>query len=68
MHGNAPFISETLNSISKIELVDFEAHIVLDSASEVVQKKVEYFKSQQDRVVILDSRQPAIVSALNLGI
>ena len=68
VHGDAPFLDETLISISKIDYFDHDTHIILDRSSLKVKAKVEKFKTEQENVVIHESNRPGIVAALNLGI
>jgi len=68
VYGEANYISEAvISTLDNIELGD-ELIILLDRISENTKAVVEYFASKDERIVVMNSPEPGISSALNLGI
>jgi glycosyltransferase involved in cell wall biosynthesis len=70
IHGEGPFLSETLSSIKNQDFNSsrFELVAILDRPGTRVEQEIELYAEQNSNVNILKSSTPGIVSALNLGI
>ena len=68
VYGEASFICEAIiSTLDNIELED-ELIVILDRTSENTKAIIEDFASKDGRIVVINSEQPGITNALNLGV
>ena len=68
VYGNAPFLDETIRSCATSQEISFNLFWVLDRPSTNVRKKIEDFSARHSYSQVIESNEPGIVAALNLGI
>lgn len=70
VHGEAPFLNETLTSIDIQDCneLEIELIIVLDRPNIEVKELIEAAKKRFKNCIVVQSNAPGIVSALNMGI
>ena len=68
IHGEAPFLEETVESITKIRYRNMEVIYVLDRVPELTLGRLQELVSSQKNGIILHSFLPGISNALNFGI
>lgn len=68
IHGESPFLDETLESVELIRYDELEVILVLDRASASATKVTEVFAKKNENRRIIKSLKPGISDALNLGI
>ena len=68
VYGEASFICEAIiSTLDDIELKD-ELIIILDRTSDNTKAIIEDFASKDGRIVVINSAEPGITNALNLGV
>ena len=68
VYGEASFICEAIiSTLDDIELED-ELIIILDRTSDNTKAIIEDFASKDGRIVVINSAEPGITNALNLGV
>jgi glycosyltransferase involved in cell wall biosynthesis len=68
VHGYAPFLEETIKSVEKQSLVNFEFLIVLDRVDKDAESLLIERAKVNNRIKIISSKSPGISSALNIGL
>lgn len=68
IHGEGQYLADTLRSVELINYENLEVLLVLDRASSSARGKAVNFCKARDRSFVLESLQPGISEALNLGI
>jgi glycosyltransferase involved in cell wall biosynthesis len=68
IHGEVPFLKETIQSITKVSYQNLEVICVLDRASLPVEEYLKEFVANQANWKTVHSLLPGISNALNLGI
>ncbi len=68
VYGEANYISEAIISTLDNIAVEDELIITLDRTSNTTKAIIKYFASKDKRIVVINSPNPGITSALNLGI
>lgn len=68
VHGDAPHLVSTIQSIQKQNFKEFEALIILDRASKEIEKYARDLTLNSENFKVLVSKLPGISHALNLGI
>lgn len=68
VHGNAPFLKETIKSVEEQSLVDFEFIIVLDRVADDTKTLLNEKAKLNHRIKMISSKSPGISSALNIGL
>jgi len=67
VHGDAPFLVTTLESIEKQTFRDWEFILSLDRTESSTSKLLETLRSRDPRVKLVQSTKPGISQALNAG-
>jgi glycosyltransferase involved in cell wall biosynthesis len=68
VHGDAPHLISTIQSIQEQNFKEFETFIILDRASEDIEKYAQDLTLSSENIKVLLSKLPGISHALNLGI
>jgi glycosyltransferase involved in cell wall biosynthesis len=68
VHGDAPYLDKTLESILKQDVKDFEILVVLDRPSIQVAKYIYDLQAKTNLLRVEVSTSPGLVAALNFGI
>jgi glycosyltransferase involved in cell wall biosynthesis len=68
IHGEAPYLEATLNSLVAANLAEVKIIMILDRAADQTISRVKDFSERIELSEVLFSDTPGIVSALNLGI
>lgn len=68
IHGEAPYLDSTLNSLVTANLADVRTLMILDRPSDRTITRVQEFSRRIKFSEVLFSETPGIVNALNLGI
>ncbi len=68
VHGDAPYLISTIESIQEQDFKEFETLIILDRASEVIERYARDLTLSSENIKVFLSKLPGISQALNLGI
>lgn len=68
VHGNAPFLKETIKSVEEQSLDNFEFIIILDRVGDATKTLLNEKAKLNHRIKIIRSKSPGISSALNFGL
>lgn len=68
VHGDAPHLSSTIESIRMQSLIEFESVIILDRASKEIEAYARNLTLESDKFKVVISKNPGISHALNTGI
>ena len=68
VYGDAPHLKSTITSVESQEYQNFELILILDRPSADIDSYSRELENHSDRVRVLNSKNPGISDALNLGI
>jgi len=68
VHGDAPFLSKTLNSLLDQSELDFEVILILDRVDASILVTINNFQEKLKNFRIIISQNPGISNALNAGL
>ena len=68
VHGDAPYLISTIQSIQEQDFKEFETLIILDRASEDIERYARDLTLSSENTKVFLSKLPGISQALNLGI
>jgi len=68
VHGDAPHLSSTIESIKMQSLREFECVIILDRAAKEIEAYARNLMLESDKFKVVVSKKPGISNALNTGI
>ncbi len=68
IHGAAPFLNETLGSVSSVPYLNLEVLLVLDRPTPTARSIVTDYCRKNSRAIWIESKEPGISSALNTGL